>query len=377
LALTHASHRSDGAVLPTSRHRVSVVVPCFNYGRFLRDCVESVLSQDGVDVDVLIVDNASDDDSPAIASALAEADSRVSVVLHERNLGHIASFNEGLWAVDGEYAVLLCADDMLPPGSLARAAALLEAHPSVGFVYGRPVEFCAVPPPPPRLAIKSWTVWSGREWLALRCRSGVNCIRHPEVMMRSSVLRRVGGFRPELPHTGDLELWMRLSAVADVGRVNGPDQGCYRVHPQSLRRTVYGGLLTDLRQRRDAFAWTFKGPGRLVAGAGALHDSARRVLAAEALDRACRAYDRGRPDLWAPWGRRGHGVHSEIPVDELVEFACDVWPEAKRLPQWRKLVRRRRLSVRHAQLLPPFFVSAGVRRAAGKIRAMRWRRSGV
>lgn len=368
----------NGDFLLKSRPRVSVVIPSYNYGRFLRDCIESVLAQTGVELDVLVVDNASDDDSPAIASALAAADPRVSVVLHETNLGHIASFNEGLWAVSGEYVVLLCADDMLPPGSLARAAALLEAQPSVGFVYGRPVEFCHAPPSSPPLAVKSWTVWSGRQWLDLRCRSGVCCIRHPEVMMRASVLRSVGGFRPELPHTGDFELWMRLSAVSDVGRVNGPDQGWYRIHPQSLRQNIDGGCLTDLRQRRDAFAWAFEGRGGLVPDAVLLQESARRALAAEALDQACRAYDRGRPDRWAPWGRRGHGDGcAGVPVDELVGFALEAWPDAEDLPQWRRFSRRRRLSLRHAQLVPPFVFSNAIRRASEELRARRWRRSGV
>ena len=363
---------------PLLSHRVSVVIPSYNYGLYLQDCVDSVLAQTGVDVDVLIVDNASQDDSPAIATRYAAADPRISVVLHERNLGHIASFNEGLKAVDGEFVVLLCADDMLPPGSLARAVSLLEANPAVGFVYGRPVEFGAAPPPPPRTDVKGWTIWPGRDWLALRCRRGVNCIRHPEAMMRTSVLRLVGGYRAELPHTGDMELWMRMAAVSDVGWIDGPDQGFYRIHPESLRHTLYSGLIPDLEQRRDAFAWTFKGPAELVPGARELHDSARRVLAAEALDRAGQAYDRGPKDRWAPWGRRGRSTHgTEVPVDELVAFADDVWPEARRLPQWRRFERRRRLSLRRAQFAPPFFAQAALHRIGQNVLGRRSRQHGV
>ncbi len=76
-------------------HNVDIAIPNYNYGRFLRESVESVLSQRGVNVRVLIIDNASTDDSAAIACQLAAEDSRVELCLRERNLGPHASFNEG------------------------------------------------------------------------------------------------------------------------------------------------------------------------------------------------------------------------------------------------------------------------------------------
>ena len=96
---------------------VSVVIPCYRYGHFLADCVRSVLDeQPGVDVRVLIIDDASPDDSADQARKLAAADPRITVQVHEANRGHIATYNEGLleWA-DGDYSVLLSADDRLTP----------------------------------------------------------------------------------------------------------------------------------------------------------------------------------------------------------------------------------------------------------------------
>ena len=89
-----------------------------------------------MDVDVLIVDDASPDDSAAVAYRLADEDPRVSVLVHPTNMGHIATYNDGLARAKGDYVVLLSADDAITPGSLARSTALMEAHPSVGFVYG-------------------------------------------------------------------------------------------------------------------------------------------------------------------------------------------------------------------------------------------------
>ncbi|WP_460807831.1 glycosyltransferase family 2 protein [Micromonospora zhanjiangensis] len=98
----------------TTRPTVSVVIPCYNYGHYLPECVHSVLSQSGVEVDVLIVDDASPDGSAEVARELS-ADPRVRLIAHRENRGHIATYNEGLAAVDGEYVVLLSADDLLSP----------------------------------------------------------------------------------------------------------------------------------------------------------------------------------------------------------------------------------------------------------------------
>ena len=97
---------------------VSVVIPCYKYGHFLEEAVTSVLDdQQGVDVRVLIIDDASPDDSAEVASKIAARDSRVEVAVHATNKGNIATFNEGLleWA-DGDYSVLMSADDQLAPG---------------------------------------------------------------------------------------------------------------------------------------------------------------------------------------------------------------------------------------------------------------------
>ena len=67
--------------------------------------------------------------------------------------------------------------------------------------------------------------------------------------------------RAELPHTSDFLLWLQMASLADVARVNGPAQGYYRVHSQSLTRTVHADVLFDLRQRADAFTAVFAGPG--------------------------------------------------------------------------------------------------------------------
>lgn len=342
---------------------VSVVVPCYNYGRFLRAAVRSLLDQPGVNLDVLVIDDASTDETPAVAAALAADDSRVHVVRHQTNAGHIATFNQGLAAATGEFVVKLDADDMLTPGSLQRAVALLQNCPSVDLVYGRPVHFSVSPPPQARQTPSSWVIWSPVAWVAKRCRRGVNCISNPEAVVRASALREVGLYNPTLPHTFDFEMWLKLAARGEVGWIAGADQAYYRVHAASFQRTIHAGILMDLQGRRDAFAAFFTGIGDTLPGVDSLYADARRSMATDALDRACQAYDRGRT--------------ATVPVDDLVDFAIAVWPDSPLMPQWRALARRRAVGPQLAPMMPPFLARAVIRRVSAELYARRWLRSGV
>ena len=226
---------------------VTVVVPCYNYGRYLEDSVGSLLSQSEVEVRVVIIDDASPDGSAHIAERIAQRDSRVSLIRHETNAGHIATYNEGLGATQSEFVALLSADDLLTPGALGRATALMRAFPSVGFTYGRPVVFQGEVPPPARTKARTWTVWKGSDWIADRCRIGRNAIWAPEAVMRTSVLKEAGLFDAEHPHSGDLDLWLRMARISDVGLISGADQGWYREHLASMSRTTFAGQITDLK----------------------------------------------------------------------------------------------------------------------------------
>ena len=236
----------------TQRARVSVVVPCYNYGRYLSDAVCSALEQPDVDVDVVIVDDASTDDSADVAASLAEADPRVRVVRHARNAGHVETSNEALSLATGEFVVKLDADDMLTPGSLARSAALLLSFPEVVLCYGHPVEFHDDVPAVGDGPARDWTVWRGDRWLDRVLRDGRNVIMQPEVMLRRGAVADTGGYLPRLRWAEDYHWWMRLALVGDIGRVNGVAQGLYRVHGASFQRSSEDVELSDLRARVEA-----------------------------------------------------------------------------------------------------------------------------
>ena len=346
------------ALASTDRPTVTVVIPCFNYGRFLPEAVTSVLSQDGVEVDVVVVDDRSTDDSLAVARALAVDHPAVRVLAHDTNQGPVATFNDGLEFVTGEFLVRLDADDLLTPGSLARAAALAHSYPSVGLVYGHPRPFTSEPPAP-RLRLRSWTIWPGRHWLADCCRTGLNVITAPEVLMRTSVVQRVGGQQP-LMHAHDMEMWLRISAFADVARVNGPDQAWHRHHPDSISALV--DELQDLYERRAAFETLFAGPAGSIPEAAALQRLANRAIARDALRRACHLYDRGK-------------ATGEM-VTALTRVAREVAPVEAVPDDWRRLERRSALGAERVQRRPWYVTAAIRRRLEHEFKARRWTRTG-
>ena len=343
---------------------VSVVIPCYNYGHFLRDAVNSALTgQDGVEVRILIIDDASTDNSAEVAKDLAAEDSRVEVTVHSVNQRNIATYNEGLlgWA-DGDYTVLLSADDRLTAGSLPRAVQLLDTNQQVGFVYGHPLHVREGEPlPTPRTEVRGWSIWPGSWWVERRFRSAVNCITSPEVVVRTSLQKKVGGYDPRLPHTADLEIWMRLAAHGDVGYVQGVDQAFYRIHGQNM--TVDRNKVLDLRQRQLAFDVLLETCGDRLIKPAHLHGVVHRKLSEEAIWRASRAYDRGRTDC--------------VPVDELVAFALDCWPSIARSPVHRGLRLRQAVGSGWMPYLQPFIWSAVTHKISNKLWWRTWERHGI
>lgn len=340
------------------RPTVEVVVPCYNYGHLLPGCLASVLGQPGVTVRAHVIDDASPDGSGERAQALAGADPRVRVTRHRTNAGHIGTYNEGLdAAADADYVVLLSADDLLAPGALGRATALLEAHPEAAFAYGysRCFTDAAGPPAPPGRTRSRVRVEPGPQWIERRLRSGTNVISSPEVVVRTSVQHAAGGYRPDLPHSGDLEMWLRLAARGAVGMVVGADAAYYRVHPASMSRTSFATEFADLRQRYAAFEVFLAESGGVLADPGAGRRRMAAALAAAALWRAARLR------MTRPGDPAG-GMSDTAAA--MADWALSIAPDAAGTPEHRAL-RRATLLGRYAAGHPAVLATAARRRAAG------------
>lgn len=116
---------------------ISIVIPAYNYARYLGDAIRSVLQQNVADIEVLVFDDCSTDDTREVVESFSREDARIKYFLNERNLGATPNVNRAIKGASGEYVVLLGADDMLEPGSLASLRNVLDAHPECGYAYGR------------------------------------------------------------------------------------------------------------------------------------------------------------------------------------------------------------------------------------------------
>jgi glycosyltransferase involved in cell wall biosynthesis len=228
---------------------VDVVVPCYNYGRFLRGCVETALNQEGVDVRVLIIDDCSPDDTREIGEALAAEDARVTFRRHEVNQGFFRTINEGLfdWA-SADYCLLLSADDALAPSALARATALMEAQPNVGLTYGWGVLLRGegAPVGAPETASPEAAIIPGHRFLEHCCEFG-NPVITPTAILRTKLQHELGPYDPDLPHTSDYEMWMRAALRSDIGFVDAVF-GYYRLHGSNMSDYYKADPSRDLRE---------------------------------------------------------------------------------------------------------------------------------
>jgi glycosyltransferase involved in cell wall biosynthesis len=312
--------------------RVDVIVPCYNYGRFLEGCVESALRQQDVDVRVLIIDDASPDDTEVVGRRLTERDTRVTYRRHAVNQGHIATYNEGLleWA-DGDYALVLSADDMLTPGALARAVGFMDANPEVGLTYGDAIrttapDFASVEVLPEYVV----EVTPGVAFIEASCRALSTGVETVTAVVRTSVQHAVGGYRKELPHAGDQEMWLRFASVSAIGRVHAP-QGFYRRHVANMSNAYYGGLgRRDFDQIRAAFAYFFAEFGARVTDRERLEGLVHRELAIQAFYLANEAFN----------------VRDGNQCADLLGEAVALWPGVRLHHGWWQLQLKRTIGCR-------------------------------
>jgi glycosyltransferase involved in cell wall biosynthesis len=340
--------------------RIDVFIPCYNYGRFLYQCVNSVLGQEGVDVRVLVIDDASPDNTAEVAGALARENSNVSVIRHSTNKGHINTYNEGINWASADYMLLLSADDYLLPGALSRATGLMEAHPEVGFTFGNVIELSDSENETPRKEIMEVTNDSGKRILEghefIELGSGPdNPVATCTAVVRTQLQKRIGGYRHELPHTGDMEMWLRFAAHASVGFISAY-QGVYRCHSANMStryyvisdgRLVYtkDGRLTDLHQRKSALDCFFEQCKDVLPHSEYLSRRLYRQLSELAVGRASAAFNDAQMEE----------------SSQLSEFALAICPEIKRSLVWAKLTCKRWMGARTWRTVRP---------AAAAIRAM-------
>lgn len=208
---------------PTSRPRVTVLMPVHDGAAYLRPAVESVLAQSHRELELLVVDDGSRDESPEIVASYR--DPRVRLHRRAENRGVVATLNEGLALVDTEYVARMDADDVAHPERIARQVAFLDRNPDVA-VLGTAVKDIGAARGKYRLPLSHGEIRARLlfDW----------AIAHPTVMLRPAVLRAHGlRYDPAYRHAEDYALWVEVAARAKVA--NLPDRLLlYRHHERQV-----------------------------------------------------------------------------------------------------------------------------------------------
>ncbi len=233
---------------------VTIAIPTYNRAGLLRSSLTSVLDQDHPSFRVMVLDNASSDDTETVVRSFA--DSRIHYVRNDSNIGLFCNWNRALELNTSPYLTILQDDDELLPGFLSASAQALDAHPAAGFsVTGaKGIDINDVPTPLRADAFPSGFVTS--EEFLHGIVAGRNWVIHPSaVMIRASCLGRVGGF--DTVHSSgsiDFNLYLRLAARHGVAFV--PGVLCrVRVHPgQAWTDHLDTWPLSNMAERNDAIA---------------------------------------------------------------------------------------------------------------------------
>jgi glycosyltransferase involved in cell wall biosynthesis len=228
----------------TENADVTVVISCFNYGPFLLEALESLRGQVGGPPRIVVVDDGSTD--PRTQAVLDGIGDDVELI-RQANQGAGRARNAGLGRVETPYALVLDADDRLPPAALRTLRGVLVDKPEIGYAYGF-LEFFGS-----RAGLMKMPPFD--PWRLL--------FRHivgPTALIRTEVVRAVGGYDPAFPHYEDWEIWLHALALGWHGyRVDQPtleyrkhgaskydsDRADYRTYVRLLRRKhqqLYGDL---------------------------------------------------------------------------------------------------------------------------------------
>lgn len=204
---------------------LDVLFPVKNGIPYVEAAIESILSQSFGDFRLLVIDDGSEDDTPALVAKLAASDSRIVLVPSEGS-GLIDALNQGLARSTSPFLARMDSDDVAMPSRFEKQLSYLRRHPEID-VLGGWVQL---------IDKNGGTLASVTEYptspgdLKRRLFANCNPLVHPTVMMRTDTVKRLGGYRTAMKAAEDFDLWLRVAESGELA--NLPEILVrYRIHP--------------------------------------------------------------------------------------------------------------------------------------------------
>lgn len=268
--------------------RVSILMPVKNEARYLAAALDAIGRQTLADWELIVVDDGSTDETPAILAAAAHKDPRIRTMVCAGG-GLVAALNEGLAACRAPLIARMDGDDIAHPRRLELQADLLEADPGVGLAACAFRHFPRHALKQGMLAYEAWQNGLVNHAAIMRDLFVESPFVHPSVMMRRDLLTGVGGYR-DCGWPEDYDLWLRMAARG--ARFARLEQTLFfwRDHPERATRTMdaYAQHAFRACKLHHLLSGFLKGQrGVVMAGAGLEGRAWQRLLAAEGIAVSC------------------------------------------------------------------------------------------
>jgi glycosyltransferase involved in cell wall biosynthesis len=218
---------------------VSVVMPVYNGALYLREAIDSILSQTHTNLELIIINDGSTDDSEEIIRSYD--DPRIRYILNEKNCGICVTLNKGLDVAQGKYIARMDCDDISLPERLQKQVEYIEQNPSIGILGSDIIVFGE--------GIEEWIFTFEHDKNC--CKAGLlfnTCFAHPAVIIRKSLLDgHKLRYDEEYRGLEDFELWYRISRYADLINLSFPLLR-YRKHKSQETQNVSLRVVTKLQE---------------------------------------------------------------------------------------------------------------------------------
>jgi hypothetical protein len=242
--------------------KISIVTPSFNQGRFLEECISSVLNQRYPGLEYIVIDGGSTDQSVEIIKKYA---TQITFWVSESDAGQADAINKGFRIATGDVVAWLNADDFYLPGSLMAVGEAFQQNPTASFYFGDGFRVDEEGRPTAGFFPEEKVLFNQSALIF-----GLNYILQPAVFINRDALIKVNYLDPRLRYGLDTDLWIRLSQVA--APVPMPIRlASSREHGSTKTSTGSFARIEELRQIAERHSGVPMTPGALCYLLDALH----------------------------------------------------------------------------------------------------------